>query len=87
MEILLFAAFHFAFDSFTHGVVDTMGTKYDFSSVMHYPFFAFTDVYDENRPAMTLKDGSIDAIYREAEHLSDIDVYKTQTYYHSCIVA
>lgn len=87
MEILLIAAFHFAFDRFTHGVVDTMGTKYDFSSVMHYPFFAFTDVYDENRPAMTLKDGSIDAIYREAEYLSDIDVYKTQTYYHNCIVA
>ncbi|KAJ6635889.1 Zinc metalloproteinase nas-15 [Pseudolycoriella hygida] len=80
-------AFHFAFDRFSHGVVDTMGTRYDFSSVMHYPFFAFTDVYDEARPAMTLKDGSIDAIYREAEYLSDIDVHKTQLYYQNCIVS
>lgn len=78
-------AFHFAFDRFTHGVVDTMGTKYDFSSVMHYPFFAFAEYYDESRPAMTLKDGSIDAIYREAEFLSDIDIHKTQLYYQNCI--
>jgi hypothetical protein len=33
---------------------------------------------------MTLKDGSIDEIEAEAEHLSDLDILKAQTYFENC---
>lgn len=84
MEILYFDLdFRYAFDCFTCKGVYSIGT-YDFASVMHYPFFAFTELYDETRPSMTLKDGSISTIYRAAEYLSDADVYKTKLYYQNC---
>jgi len=63
--------------------VDNKGTRYDYKSVMHYPFYAFTN-YDESKPAMTLKDGSIKAISREAEKLSPIDIGKTKLFYKNC---
>lgn len=53
---------------------------YDVYSVMQYPFFAFTKSYDQNRPSMTLRDGSINAVFRETEKLSQIDILKTQFY-------
>ncbi|XP_021959526.1 zinc metalloproteinase nas-8 [Folsomia candida] len=77
-------AYHYTYDKFSSAQVNNMGTPYDYSSVMHYPFFAFAKTYDESRPAMTLKDGSINAIRREAEKLSPVDIKKVQVYYNNC---
>lgn len=52
---------------------------------MQYPYFAFAKVNDQNRPSMTLRDGSINAIYRETQQLSKIDILKTQMYFNNCL--
>jgi len=76
-------AYHYAFVKYTYAEVDNLGTPYDYWSVMQYPYYAFTD-YDPARPAMTLPNGSIDAIRNEAQFLSTVDVNKTHIYYNNC---
>ena len=77
-------AYHYAFDKYSWEEVTTLGISYDYSSVMQYPYHAFTGVHDPSRPAMTLKDGSIDEIEAEAEFLSELDILKAQTYFNNC---
>lgn len=82
---LFYTAFHYAFDQFDRRTVDGLQTPYDVYSVMQYPYFAFAKSNDQNRPSMTLRDGSISAIQRETEHLSQIDILKTQLYFNYCL--
>ncbi|OXA58092.1 Zinc metalloproteinase nas-4 [Folsomia candida] len=76
-------AYHYAFDKYSSDQVDNLGTPYDYTSVMQYPYYAFSDG-DPNRPAMTLPDGSIDSIRYEAQQLSSMDIYKVNLYYNNC---
>ena len=82
---MLWTAFHYAFDRFDRRDVDALQTPYDIHSVMQYPYFAFAKSNDQNRPSMTLRDGSINGIYRETQQLSKIDILKTQRYFNNCL--
>ncbi|XP_020900444.1 zinc metalloproteinase nas-15 [Exaiptasia diaphana] len=66
----------FNFQKYEHGQADTLGARYDYGSIMHYPMYAFTN---NGRATIVPKDPNAEIGQRT--HLSNIDIQQVNKLY------
>jgi len=72
----------FAFDKFDRSIIDSLGTPYDYRSLMHYGAYAFTKNF---LPTIVTTQPEFQNVIGQRDGLSAIDVQQANLLYNNCV--